>query len=83
MTDKLKCGAERKFLVVKLEDIHKYALISEQEQLKNITYNIKDKKFCVTGKDPNHEYLVINLDEPYANKVIDIMKEYGHWGDNV
>ena len=82
MIDKLRCGAQRKFIVLKEEDIHKYAFAHEQEQLKNITNNIKDKKFCVTGIDPNHEYLVINTDEPYANEVIEILKRYGHFGES-
>ena len=80
MMDKLKCGAQRKFIVIKEEDIFKYAFAHEQEQLKNITNNIKDKKFCVTGIDPNHEYLVINTDEDFIEEIIDILKRNNKWG---
>jgi hypothetical protein len=32
------------------------------------------------GKNPNNKYLVINVDEPYADEVIEILKRNGHWG---
>ncbi|MDY7043732.1 hypothetical protein RVS70_05885 [Virgibacillus sp. M23] len=32
------------------------------------------------GKKPSNSYVVINLDEPYINEVIEILKNHGHWG---
>lgn len=28
----------------------------------------------------NNTYLAINTDEPYAEQIIEIMKQHGHWG---
>lgn len=32
------------------------------------------------GKRPVNAYLIINVDEPYAEEVAGIMKSNGHWG---
>ncbi|MBB6672994.1 hypothetical protein [Cohnella nanjingensis] len=34
-----------------------------------------------SGKRPNHRYLVINTDEPYAEDIVDILRANGHWED--
>lgn len=41
------------------------------------------KKFIVLkadGTPTDHEYLVINTDEPYIQDIIEIMKKNGQWG---
>jgi hypothetical protein len=32
------------------------------------------------GKHPFNNYVVINLDEPYIDEIVEIMKRHGHWG---
>jgi len=31
------------------------------------------------NKKPSNQYLVINIDEPYAGEVIEILKKNRHW----
>lgn len=78
MIDKLKCGAERKFLVWKLEDLEK--LTEAQRELIGVYGEIIKENREKDGKNPTPEYIVINLDEPYVEKVIKIMIENKHWG---
>lgn len=75
---KLQCGAEFKFLVLKIADVNS-ALNSDQiRDLFGICQDISRER-KLRGKGSN-EYLVINVDEPYAQQVIEIMKAHGHWG---
>ena len=64
-------GIEQKYEVFKLEDIEK---LSEEDR--KAIYDIFLKLHCnrVAGdKKPVNEYLVVNVDEPYAHKVADII----------
>jgi len=76
--DKLKCGALRKFCVLKLEDVD-FLSYMKQEQLEHICKMIDFNRRQINKKTDN-EYLVINMDEPYAEKVKAILIENNHWG---
>lgn len=67
-----------KFTVVKNKDIVKYLSQDQINDLANILNTIA-KGREVDGKKEN-TYVVINTDEPYAEDVINIMKQNGHWG---
>ena len=32
-----------------------------------------------TGRVPNPNYIVINMDEPYIDEIIAVLKQHGHW----
>lgn len=70
-----------KFIVVKREDAKKYLDVSQKYALVGMFEDI-DKGRKEDGKLPasNNSYVVVNIDEPYANEVIEIMKRHGHWG---
>lgn len=63
-------GGNNKFIVLNREKVDK----SCDEQDKKDLQRISDKI------NSNNEYLVVNLDEPYAEEVIEILKKHGHWG---
>lgn len=63
-------GGNNKFIVLNREKVDK----SCDEQDKKDLQRISDKI------NSNNEYLVVNLDEPYAEEVIEILKRHGHWG---
>lgn len=69
---------EYKYAVVKIEDIDKLLDTEEKQSLYRLLNRISDSREAA-GKKINH-YLVVNTDEPYANDVINILKENGHWG---
>ncbi|MGG0170991.1 hypothetical protein [Paenibacillus dokdonensis] len=70
---------EMKFTVIKNEDIEKYLDDRDKSELSRMLWKISQLR-SVEGKRPDNAYLVINIDEPYAEEVVDILKEYGHWG---
>jgi hypothetical protein len=72
-------GGVSKFIVIKKEDGLNYLDSEESKNLEDILESIEIER-AKTGKEPNNEYLVINLDEPYAPEIIEIMKRNGHWG---
>lgn len=73
-------GGKRKFVVLKIEDLIKYVKSSfKLAMLDNDMEDIRKGREA-DGKKPVNEYLVVNLDEPYAQEVIKIMKRNGHWG---
>lgn len=82
MCEKLKCGAicgkNKKFTVLKDEDINKYLTETEKAIFNELRNKIMFSRRDIDGKSSNNEYMVINKDEPYANKVIEIMKKHGH-----
>lgn len=68
-------------LVVKHADIYDYLLRSERHELNIYLQTIQDQRIRA-GKPASPDYLVINMDEPYADEVIDIMRAHGHWDDD-
>lgn len=75
----LKCGVQRKYIVIKIEDLLKYVpSVFKLAMLDNDLADIADGR-KKDGKLPINEYIVINADESYAPEVIEILKRYGHW----
>lgn len=69
-------GLEEKFFVVKHSDIKgKEAALAHLKLVENVM-----NKRSAEGKENFNRYLVINVDEPYAAEVVEIMKRHGHWG---
>ena len=67
-----------KYVVIKIEDINNFLKAEELVTLVILVDKILNNRKAIGKKD--NEYLVINTDEPYAEKVVDILKEHGHWG---
>ncbi|WP_081384378.1 hypothetical protein [Paenibacillus odorifer] len=72
---------EKTHFVLKIEDINKYLSKSQMWSLRDITKTI-DEKRVEDGKHPTSEnvHVVINVDEPYIDEIIDTLAVNGHWG---
>lgn len=70
-----------KYIVLKRTAVDYVLDESQKSVLQEITRAI-DSVHAATGKPPNR-YAVVNLDEPYANEVIEIMRRHGHWESEV
>jgi len=79
----VKEGFERKFTVINERDFRQYVPASLREEFRvifnQVTDWIEDAR-KMDGKPPFNNYVVINLDEPYIDEIIEIMKRHGHWG---
>lgn len=71
----LEDGNFNKFLVVNRKFLQ-YLSVSDQLSLSKMVEKLNKR----LPKLKRHEYIVINMDEPYADEVIEIMKRNGHWG---
>ena len=58
--------------VIKNEDILKYLTAEEKRQLVHILVNISSGRRA-DGKNPENTYYICNTDEPYADKVLDVI----------
>lgn len=78
-------GMKNKFVVIKREDLQRYTNAAATGVMIDWLAELIDKGRLASGKTPasNNRYLVINTDEPYADEIIEIMKRYGHWGEQV
>jgi hypothetical protein len=65
--------------VIKIEDAHKFLTTEQMEQFETIIDVIRDGR-ASEGKSINHVHLIINTDEPYADRIIEILKANNHWG---
>ncbi|WP_059048703.1 hypothetical protein [Paenibacillus senegalimassiliensis] len=73
-------GVAKKFCgVIKREDAVKYLNDKEKYDFHCLCNKIEMGRKR-DGKHPVNAYLVINVDEPYAKEVADILKRHGHWG---
>lgn len=68
-----------KYIVWKLSDLARVTTKGEQMKLDGIQMRIRSR-LQADGKNPNPRYLVISMDEPYINEVIEILKKHKHWG---
>lgn len=66
-------GMENKHIVIKREDIEVFLPKLSQELLNTILGELSHNR-TRAGKNSN-EYLVVNLDESYAENIADIIKE--------
>ncbi len=64
---------ENKYLVLKWDDIRKYLSLEDESCLNSVVESI-DRKRSLDGKK-NNSYVVVNEEEPYAEKVWDLIKE--------
>jgi hypothetical protein len=72
-------GWKPKFTVLKNEDIEKHLTSPMKHSLVMMCDEIESGR-KLEGKSKCNSYVVINLNEPYAEEVIEIMKRHGHWG---
>jgi len=63
-----------KYEVMKLDDIKKYLTTQQQGELSEIVSDIQYGRKR-EGKIPCNNYVVINEDQPYAEKVWELIKE--------
>lgn len=75
-------GLEQKYIVMKIDDINKYLdaftaneLSIELDRAFSLIEHGREKD----GKKPHNSYVVINTDEAYIKKIVDVMKDYGHF----
>lgn len=66
-----------KFMVLKCHDIWRFGLEKRAEFLEACVRESRE----MNGESIDNRYAVINLDETYANEVIEIMRRHGHWGN--
>lgn len=71
-------GIVRKFTVLKNEDIEKYLDEADRSELSRILWKVDELRLR-ENKSIN-VYLVVNIDEPYAPNVVELMKANGQWG---
>jgi hypothetical protein len=76
-------GMKEKFTVLKNDDLRGALQGVDNEDLResfdDILRMIRMYREAI-DKPTNNKYLVINIDEPYADEVIEILKRNGHWG---
>ena len=65
--------------IFKHEDAVKYLNDREKAELNHLCNKIELSRKR-DGKRGVNAYLVINVDEPYAEEVSEILKRHGHWG---
>lgn len=79
----VKEGWKRKYTVINEKDRKKYLTAEQNGVLEGVLFyylgKIEEGRER-DGKEPFNSYIVINLDEPYVDKIIDILKRNGHWG---
>lgn len=79
----IKEGFERRFTVINERDFDQHVPDPVKEDFRmtfnNVAAWIEDGRLQ-EGKQPFNSYIVINLDEPYIEEIIEIMKRHGHWG---
>ena len=80
MPETLQGRGYRKFIVFKIADYVKYVNSGIKAALLQNDFEDIAAGRKADGKNPYPEYIVINMNEPYAPEVIEIMKRYGHWG---
>jgi hypothetical protein len=65
--------------VIKIEDAQKFLTVEQMEQFETIIDVIREGR-ASEGKSINHVHLIVNTDEPYADRIIEILKANNHWG---
>jgi len=67
-----------KYLIIKHEDIYKYTSQEDQIDLSRILKNIREGR-SEDSKSTSNKYFVINVDESYAEDVVEILRKNNHW----
>ncbi|WP_156290751.1 hypothetical protein [Oceanobacillus salinisoli] len=79
----VKEGLKRRYTIINERDVNKYLSQHTKDELRialNTALQVIEDGRIEDGKKPYNNYVVINLDEPYADEVIEIMKHHDHWG---
>lgn len=79
----VKKGFKRRFTIINEADVNKYLTTAQRDVLNdtlNLAFHEIELGRQLEGKKPFNNYIVINLDEPYVDEIIEIMKRHGHWG---
>lgn len=79
----VKEGFKRRYTVLNERDYQKYVdedLKEEFDEIFNEVLKKIEEGRILDGKKSFNNYVVINLDEPYIDEVIEVMKRNGHWG---
>ena len=72
------CGIDfNKYIVIKQDDI-KYITEQDKINLCSIIKTIRDGRI-EGNKNTGNKYFGINVDESYANDVVEILKNNNHW----
>ena len=72
-------GADfNKYIVIKQEDVIKHASEQDRTDLARILKNIRISRYKF-NKNTSNKYLVINVDESYAEDVVEILRNNNHW----
>lgn len=75
-------GRGRRYTVLNERDLAKYGNEEELDKMEEaIGYVLADVEFGreQDGKKPYNSYIVINVDEPYIEEIIEVMKRHGDW----
>jgi hypothetical protein len=70
-----------KFIVIKRSEFDEIATKEQKREMYNLRYAIARYRVA-NNKRSDRNYAVINLDEPYAPEIIEIMRKNGHWEDD-
>jgi len=76
----LKGGVRMKFAVLKIDDVRKYCSEESKRDLDKVVLEITTGRM-EDGKNPDNHYLIVNIDEPYADEVKSIIEK--HEGEKV
>jgi len=72
-------GADfNKYFIIKQEDMIKHASEQDRIDLARILKNIRISRYKF-NKNTSNKYLVINVDESYAEDVVEILRNNNHW----
>lgn len=72
MQDEIEWG---KFLVLKMEDLQRFLTDEQKEQLSWIIYSYFEGRLVDDGKGLDSRYYVVNADEPWSDKVKQVILE--------
>lgn len=76
MTDRPKRLKKITHFVVKLSDLPKDKENAHSLHILGWQSKLGRK---MLGKDPEPEYIVINIDEPYIDEIVAVLQKHGHW----
>jgi hypothetical protein len=74
-------GRERRYTVLNERDIQKYATEKQIEELNETLDDVlasMEIGRSKDGKNPYNSYIIINVDEPYIDEIVAVMKRHGH-----
>jgi hypothetical protein len=74
-------GRERRYTVLNKKDIKKYATAKQietlNEALDDVLVNVEFGR-REDGKKAYNSYIIINVDEPYIDEIVAVMRRHGH-----